>query len=650
MEYVRLTEHLNDFGKLIPVSEDVFAHISDRNTDHYKSIYYYNEDHYNTFKREGTIAGITDVTTPLLVWDFDSKNNVDEARRETIELCARLMQYGVPQDAVRVAFSGNKGFSVEIETDKRFTPEEFKIINRAMADGLKTNDPKIYNASRIFRVPTTKHQATGLYKLPLTVAQLEIPIEIIRGMAQDYKNAKDETKQSWQTAIILPDAIYAKRVTAAKLEVAPAYEDPIDLDFKSKPKGLPNCKFAVLNGFFKEGNRSNLLTALCATLKYLGYPKEITYSMLKGAARMQGQRTGAEPFPKTEIWNNVIETVFSSTWQGGQYSCKTDPALQAICNSLGANKCRHEPDTAFIEVAAMTDMFAEYAKNIDSNTIKTGIPMLDDNVQLTIGMPVALLGAPGSGKTSLALDILENTSMNDIDSAFFEMDMYGPLVYMKKLQRHTGVPMREIQRVFRDEPDKFAQWCDEVNERYKRVAFSLKSGQTVQEMREAIHDHQDRIGRKVKLVMVDYLECIAGPFSDATANTAKIAGELKDFATEMGVCVVVLVQPPKSAGDAGDRLTSMRQIKGSSMLEQSFRVIFGIHREGFSPEHPEWDKFMTISALKNTMGPLFSVDCLWDGVRGKISEINDDGLKELADIRVAKKAEREKKLKESGSF
>jgi hypothetical protein len=216
------------------------------------------------------------------------------------------------------------------------------------------------------------------------------------------------------------------------------------------------------------------------------------------------------------------------------------------------------------------------------------------------------------------------------------MDMYGPLVYMKQIQNLYGLNSDQIHHIFKHDKRKADQIKEEVKEKYKNVKFSLKAGHTVQEMRDIISDHQERTGDKVKLVMIDYLECISGPYSDATANSAKIAGELRDFATEMDTCTLTLLQPAKAAGDASCPLLSMRQIKGSSMLEQSFRAILGIYREGFGPSSTQ-DKFITINALKNTMGPLFSIDCYWDGSKCDIRPIDDIGQEELFELRQTKK-------------
>jgi KaiC/GvpD/RAD55 family RecA-like ATPase len=646
MEYVCLAEGFNK-RKLVPATEDIWDHIPNRDRDWYTSVFIYKDQHYKKYQETGSLAGIADVTTNKIIWDFDDEENVEHARADAKTLVERLLQYGIPQDAINIAFSGSKGFSVEVLTTSRFTPNEFKNINLILATDLETNDQKIYDAQRIFRVTGTKHNKSGLYKLPLTINQLsEVPVKAIREMAMDLSNIDRPN----EIIVELPQVILdMKKQEDNKLPTTVNVREAVDLDFTSKPRGFTNCKFALLNGFFEEGERSDSLMALGATCKSLGFPKDITYGMLKGAARLQAARTEDDEFPKKEIWNNIVEQIYGPNWKGAIYSCKNQPFLKSICDSLGSNKCKgdHNTESGFVSTLEMSNQFEHFSVNIEKNTIKTGIKRLDDAVSLTIGMPVALLGAPSSGKTSLAIDILNNTSKAGISSAFFSMDMYGPLVYMKQVQKHFGLTQRQIHEIFKHDKTKAHEIKEFIKNEYSRVNFSLKAGHSVQDMRLIVNDYEQKTGDKVKLIVIDYLECIAGPYSDATANTSKIAGELRDFATEMNTCIITLVQPPKSAGDASQALTSMRQIKGSSMLEQSFRVIFGIYREGFGPNMQNFDKYMTINALKNTMGPLFSLDNYWNGLKGEIRELTDEEARDLASLR--KMLEAKKAAKDGGS-
>lgn len=638
MEYRAITQGVDGVRKLIPFEDDVYKYITDTGLDWYQTFFIYNEAHKKQFDSSGTLRGIRDSRTNLLVWDLDSASDIEQARQDTIELCSRLIAYGIPREAISISFSGMKGFAVVLNTTSSYTVEQFGNINTALAKGLVTNDTAIIDANRLFRVCGTRHNKSKLYKFPLNLTQLaEMSINDIKAFAANQDQIADTMAEHKLEIINVPTGIQELQ-GKPKVEIVKKVLDIKSLRFDEKPRGFSNCKYAILNGYFPEGSRNNCMMALAATYKALRYPKEITYNACKAALRLQSQHTNAEPWSKQELWENVIEQVYSPSWTGAQYTCAKPGWLQTFCESLGSNRCKHVAGAeGFIHVEEMSRAFEDYSMNIEANTIKTGIEALDDNVQLTIGMPVGLLGAPSSGKTSLSLDILNNTSKSGLSSVFFSMDMYGPLIYMKQLQRLTGLSSREIHRLWKENPKKKAELNEKLKEEYKRVKFSTKAGHTVQDMREIISDYEQTSGDKVKLVLIDYLECISGPYSDATANTAKIAGELRDFATETGTCVLTLLQPPKSAGDASVPLYSMRQVKGSSMLEQSFRVILGIYREGFGPKYSAWDRFITVNSLKNTMGQLFSVDNYWHGVTGTISPMDDIGRAELNELRELRK-------------
>lgn len=636
MEYVRVCRGLNDKGKLIPFKDDVYSHITQDDNDYYQSLYIYNSAHYSQFEAKGTISGIKDVTTDRLVWDFDSEDDVEIAREDTKELVSRLLARGITGDCISICFSGNKGFAVELYTEKRFTPEEFRSINLSLADGLDTNDTKITNASRLFRIPTTKHQSSGLFKMPLTMHQLcELSVSSIRELAQDLSSLNDVPDHVTNPTRItnLPDSIYDLRIPSKKSKIAKKTKlDASLLDFKSKPKNMANCKFAIMNGYFDKGTRSNAMTALAATLKYMGYPKEITYNMCKGAARLQAARTGGDVFTKQEIYSTIINQVFGENWNGGQYSCKTTDWLSDICESLGQHKCRHSEEQ-FMTSDAVFEVFRSYATNIEQNTILTGLHALDEKVRITTSMLVGILGAPASGKTSLALNILEHTSTAGIDSLMMSLDMAAPILYQKIGHKVTGFGADKIYHIIKENGPEALEFSSKIREKFKHVRFSFRSGWSVEDIRNAILDHQATIEKKLKFVLIDYAECLVGSYSDATANSAQNASALKDLANDLDICIVLLVQPQKAAGDASTPLISMRSVKGSSMLEQAFSVLLGIYRDGFSPTNPEDDRFMTINCLKNRMGNVFTLPFSWEGLRGEIGPISERELVEYRKIK-----------------
>jgi hypothetical protein len=156
-------------------------------------------------------------------------------------------------------------------------------------------------------------------------------------------------------------------------------------------------------------------------------------------------------------------------------------------------------------------------------------------------------------------------------------------------------------------------------------------------MKEMIFEHEERTGRKVKLVVVDYLECIPCKHSDPTAASGYNANALKDMSTECDVCTLLLLQTQKSSGDVSEPLLSMRKVKGASVIEQACSVILSIWREGFSPETFENDITMSFAAVKSRLGPLFQADFGWDGLTGSVYELGESEKEDLAELRAGKK-------------
>jgi KaiC/GvpD/RAD55 family RecA-like ATPase len=631
LDFIRVSCGLNDKGRLIPASELGNA-IQDHNKDYYRSIFKYTDKHYADFQKSGSVAGVTDLLTSSLVFDFDSALNPELARQDAVELVSRLMKAGVNTDDFMVAFSGQKGFSIELDTRHTFTPIQMKRLASNLAKDLKTFDTKIYNASRIFRLPYTKHPKTGLYKLPITVGQLsELNMDQIKAMAKDLDNAADPANAE----VTLPETLLD--IFQPEKEVKPVYDgeelsqDFKTLDFSTCHKSMPKCKFSLLNGFFKPGNRNHALMALAAHYKSHGTPKEVTYRILKGAAELQARRFNQEPYENDKIWNEIVKVVYSPTWKGAVYSCKDQEWLKEVCPNDGM--CNSKQRDSVTDVTEMAASFTDFSTNLEKNLIKTGLKSLDDKLMLLTSTSVGLLGAPGSGKTSLALKILANAKESGSCGLFCSLDMGKPIVFAKMAMSVSGLNDRALIDVFKNNPKKREEISRAVKEKYGSFPISFRSGQSVQDVKELVIDQQEKRGEKIKLVVLDYLELIGGPYSDATANSAYISAQLKDLSTDLETCVITLVQPQKSAGGAEVPLESMRKIKGASALEQNFRTILSVFREGFSPTHPENDKYMTINCLKNTLGGLFSVDYRWSGLQGELYEMTSEDKVDLAYLR-----------------
>lgn len=623
MLYRRLVSGLNDKGKLIEHDKNPLDLITNIEKDHYISIFKYNEEHKDVFQTNGTIAGITDVTTDKLVWDFDNEFEPEDAKNQSIILVERLISKGIDKRDIVISFSGLKGFCIEINLNTEISIKDLKNIAFDLASDLgKSFDTKIYNASRVLRVITTRHQKSGLYKTPISFDQLKtLSIDEVMNLAKN-EPIFNEQEFRWNRVDLPQSLLKAKSIEITKEKVKPLLPE---LDYTTKAKFLTNCRFSLQSGYFEEGDRSTALLCLASTYKNLGFDLEIVYRMLKGTAELQSRIHNCERFPDEEIYNNIILQVFASTWKNGQYSCREKNSwLQTYCTNLD-HPCNHKeqdelnPKT-FLD---LKDDFKHYVQNIDKNTIHTGLPTIDKNVFLSTGANVGIVGASGSGKTSIALEILENTSRAGVRSVVASLDMAKNRIFEKVLYRLTGLGRKDVYKLFQD--NKEQEVLKVVKEAYDNVNFFKKSSPTVQDIKEYVLKCNEQHEDKIKLVVIDYFERISSDFGDDTAASKKVAGELQDLVDELDICLITLLQPNKNAlsGGPDSPIYDYSKIKGSSFLFQSLRVIMSCWRPFYSPKDFSNDKFMQMAVLKNDLGELNEFSFNWQGSRGKISEMED---------------------------
>jgi replicative DNA helicase len=246
-----------------------------------------------------------------------------------------------------------------------------------------------------------------------------------------------------------------------------------------------------------------------------------------------------------------------------------------------------------------------------------------------------LLGSPGSGKTSILNSIMEHQSKNGIPCVYQSLDMGDNLLYLRLLQKYTGLPVDLIMENFKSEsPDqKILDAYAQILENYSKVHFNFRSAMTVDQMDNDIIRYKQETGLNPKIIAVDYLEKVRSDYTDPTISSGMVASQLSDLAKKHDALVMVLLQPQKSAGDASQELLSMRKVKGASVIEQDLRVILTAWRYGFNPSDPSRDKYMSIGIVKNNLGETAQIDFGWHGLTGQVSELNRDQRKDLMQLR-----------------
>jgi hypothetical protein len=98
----------------------------------------------------------------------------------------------VPAEGLRIYFSGSKGFHVEVEAvvlgivpEKKLADVFRRVVGRVARElELSTVDYHVYDGRRMWRLPDSRHQKSGLFKIHLLPEELEKSFDYLAELAR----------------------------------------------------------------------------------------------------------------------------------------------------------------------------------------------------------------------------------------------------------------------------------------------------------------------------------------------------------------------------------------------------------------------------------------------------------------------------------
>jgi KaiC/GvpD/RAD55 family RecA-like ATPase len=642
--YVRLCKTVRTPGTLVKLDE-IENELNRKeliksapNSDWYTSLYYYPQEAFNYYKKNGSIGGYKGPAfTKKLIFDFDSKQDVELARKDAIQLLERLQNLGVDvANSCRVFFSGSKGFHIEILTNKEFTPEQLKPLCENLAADLPTFDTSIYNTTRLIRLMNTQHQETGLFKIEL------LPDDLITKSLVEIKSLATKPV-SMPDFVLKPVEDLSFLDKFKKQEKKPiVYSGSEDIrgldniDFSKMPKGMPRCIYALSHGIMKsgEGERNHLFLRLASYYRNQGLTKEVCLHTLLGIAK-ENHKLYPEfnLFTEDELRNTVITSVYSDKWKQIPDAAGTDESnelLKRYCNAAAKKTerpcCLHnkvDNNQKVVQISDVFDKFSNFAQNFDRNTVKTGIGFIDDHMNIAVGTTTLLVGSSGSGKTTLGLNVMENANALGQHTMFFSLDMHMNLVYLKLAQKITNYSQQELLDIFKTRDKmKMAIIKDQIAEKYGKTYFDFSSILSLDQMRDKLFDIEQKTGNKIKLVMVDYAGRIDGPKSDVYANANYNALKSVETANVTDAAWIIISQISRQTGDGCTPIRTKRAAKDSGAWEESASNVITCWRPFMGDV--ERDEVMRLFLAKNRMGKEIEDVLHWDGAKGVIRDMSPE--------------------------
>ena len=278
------------------------------------------------------------VVTPFYA-DFDGQGALVDARK----VVEWWINQGVAGKFIQIHFSGKKGFHIVIP-EKLFgiepavnVPQVWRQVARKIKKELKltTLGETVYSHRRMWRVPSTVHGDTGLYKTPL------LPEELFNLTLDQIKKAAEVEQEP---AYVLPDRslenlsnIY--HVAEKQLErynISETWE-AVEVNFDEPPA----CVNALLEaGVFELGTVNMVMYRLAAYFKSQGHSIEetrpILYSWLENIKPEVTHTLTKDGTTDISSLRKQVRYVTATVYSGKQYGFSCGgmlqiPGLENIC-------------------------------------------------------------------------------------------------------------------------------------------------------------------------------------------------------------------------------------------------------------------------------------------------------------------------------
>mgnify|MGYP006430503759 CR=1 FL=1 len=254
--------------------------------------------------------------------------------------------------------------------------------------------------------------------------------------------------------------------------------------------------------------------------------------------------------------------------------------------------------------------------------LTTGFRDLDERLNgLRGGDFVVIAGRPSMGKTTLALNIAEHTSIKQRKpSVVFSMEMDPSQITEKMIASQGGIDLGTLRRGTLDN-DQWARFASASTLVSKSPMFiDKRGGLTVSQVRARCHRIKQRHG--LDLAVVDYIGLMRGEGSNRNEQLTNISAGLKAMAKDLDIPVVVLSQLNRGVEQRQDKRPAMSDLRESGALEQDADVILFPYRdEYYDPDTPH-KGVVELNAAKLRMGEIGVTGLRWEGQFSRFRDLD----------------------------
>lgn len=232
-----------------------------------------------------------------------------------------------------------------------------------------------------------------------------------------------------------------------------------------------------------------------------------------------------------------------------------------------------------------------FSSNDALTGLSTGFTDLDEKTSGLQKADLVIVAArPSMGKTTFAMNLVENVLLGGAPVLVFSMEMPADSIVMRMLSSLGRIDQTRVRSGKLEEEDwpRLTSTMAMLNEQKLFVDDTPALSPT--EVRARARRVARENGGALGLIMVDYLQLmrVPGLENNRVAEISEISRSLKGLAKELNCPVIALSQLNRSLEQRPNKRPVMSDLRESGAIEQDADIIMFIYRdEVYNPESPD---------------------------------------------------------------
>lgn len=247
--------------------------------------------------------------------------------------------------------------------------------------------------------------------------------------------------------------------------------------------------------------------------------------------------------------------------------------------ALAQDRAKKEPIRASKDLTRYIEELEARADGVMNKSISTGYRDLD--ARLSGGMRggdlIILAARPKMGKTTAAMNIALNISrLNAV--LFLSLEMPITQLHDRNFACIGNIPLGSLLEPMKMTKENWKSLTD-VTERYEKLNLFVddQGGLNLMEVRIKAKSQKRRFG--LKLLVIDYLQLMAGEGSNRNSEIEGITRGLKALAKELDITIMLLSQLNRKVEERPNKRPHPSDLRDSGAIEQDADAVILMYRD-----------------------------------------------------------------------